>query len=36
MDQFDEIIQECFTKLKNTLIYRRIGRKRPMEFNQRF
>ena len=31
IDQFDEIIQECLTKPKNTLIYRRIGRSRPME-----
>ena len=31
IDQFDEIIQECLTKSKNTLIYRRIGRNCPME-----
>ena len=31
MDQFDKIIQECLTKSKNTLIYRRIGRNRPMK-----
>ena len=31
MGQFNEIIQECLTKLKNTLIYKRFGRNRRME-----
>ena len=30
IDQFDEYIQECLTKLKNALSYRRIGRNRRM------
>ena len=28
MDQFDEYIRECLTKLKNTSFYRRFGRNR--------
>ena len=30
IDQFDEYIRECLTKSKNALIYRRIGRNRPI------
>ena len=30
IDQFDEYIQECLTKLKNTSFYRRFGRNRPI------
>ena len=29
--QFDEYIREYLTKSKNALIYRRIGRNRPMD-----
>ena len=36
IDQFDEYIQEYLTKSKNTLIDRRIGRMRLMDFNRRF
>ena len=31
MDQFDEYIQECLTKSKNTSIYKRFGRNCPMD-----
>ena len=30
IDQFDEYFRECFTKLKNTSFYRRIGHNCPI------